>query len=238
MYEASQWPSNTFVTLTYDDEHLPADGSLDVTEFQRFMKRLRKARESKVRFFHCGEYGDINGRPHYHALLFNVFFPDRYKWRSSTFRSAELESLWRLGHCELGEVTFESAAYVARYHVKKVTGGKQWEHYERLNPLTGEMVQVAREYATMSRRPGIGRDWFEQFADEVYPRDSVLSGGHSAKPPRYFDKILESVDPVLATEVRAARAREADHENGTEERLQVREMCRRSRFTLQQRRLG
>jgi len=107
-------------------------------------------------------------------------------------------------------------------------------------------VNVAETGAKISERYvskrvelwAMGREWFEQYADEVYRRDSVYARGHSAKPPRYFDKMLEAVDPVLATEVRHARAREADLAEGTEERLQVREMCRRSRFTLQQRRLG
>jgi len=78
MHEASQWDNNVFVTLTYDDEHLPEDQGLDVSEFQRFAKRLRKARpDDKVRYFHCGEYGEQLQRPHYHALVFNVDFPDR-----------------------------------------------------------------------------------------------------------------------------------------------------------------
>jgi len=231
MHEASQWPSSVFVTLTYDDEHLPEDQGLDVSEFQRFAKRLRKARPGdKVRYFHCGEYGERGGRPHYHALLFNVDFPDRYPWRSDTYRSAELERLWSLGHSELGSVTFESAAYVARYSLKKLSGQAAIEGYRRFHLRTGEEVTVSPEYATMSH--GVGRSWLEQFADDVYPLDRVVSRGREAKPPRYYDKRLEEVDPVLACELRVLRARDFNHENATEERLQVREVCAEKRVSL------
>lgn len=236
VHEASLWPVNSFVTLTYDDAHLPADGSLDKSEFQRFMKRLRKRRK-RVRYFHCGEYGDVNGRPHYHALLFNVGFPDRVPWReakgkSVSYRSGELESTWGLGHCEVGEVTFESAAYVARYVVKKVTGDREWEHYERVNPLTGELMQLEREYATMSRGSALGRGWFEQYAEDVYPLDRVISRGREAKPPRAYDKFLEGEAPVEFAELRAERARNMRMEDQTEERLVTRGRVAAAQFNL------
>jgi len=231
VHEASQWENNVFVTLTYDDEHLPEDQGLDVSEFQRFAKRLRKARpDDKVRYFHCGEYGEREKRPHYHALLFNVDFKDKYAWRSDTFRSAELERLWPLGHSEFGGVTFESAAYVARYSLKKLTGQAAIEGYKRFHLRTGEEVSVAPEYATMSH--GVGGSWLEQYAEEVYPLDRVFSRGREAKPPRYYDKRLAQVDPVLAAELRIERAREFDFENATEERLRVREVCAEKRLNL------
>jgi len=235
MHEASQWEDNVFVTLTYDEEHLPDDQGLDVSEFQRFAKRLRKARPGRtVRYFHCGEYGEQGLRPHYHALLFNVDFPDRVPWRSDTFRSAELERLWPLGNSEFGAVTFESAAYVARYTLKKLTGQAAIEGYRRFNRRTGEECTVAPEYATMSR--GVGRSWLEQYADDVYPLDRVISRGREAKPPRFYDKQLQEVDPVLAAQVRVMRARNFNYENATEERLSVREVCAESRLNLYQRR--
>jgi len=231
MHEASQWENNVFVTLTYDDEHLPEDQGLDVREFQLFAKRLRKQRPGDtVRYFHCGEYGEQMQRPHYHALLFNVDFPDKVPWRSDTFRSAELERLWPLGHSEFGSVTFESAAYVARYSLKKLTGQAAIEGYRRFHLRTGEEVTVAPEYATMSR--GVGASWLEQYADEVYPLDRVVSRGREAKPPRYYDKRLEEVDPVLAVEIRTDRARDFNHENATEARLRVREVCAEARLNL------
>jgi len=231
MHEASQWENNVFVTLTYDEAHLPEDQGLDVSEFQRFAKRLRKARTGdKVRYFHCGEYGEHNLRPHYHAILFNVDFADKVPWRSDTFRSAELERLWPLGHSEFGSVTFESAAYVARYSLKKLTGQAAIEGYRRFHLRTGEEVTVAPEYATMSH--GVGASWLEQYADEVYPLDRVVSRGREAKPPRYYDKRLAEVDPVLAVEIRTDRARDFNHENATEARLRVREVCAEKRLNL------
>lgn len=148
------------------------------------------------------------------------------------YRSAELERLWPLGMSSVGSVTFESAAYVARYVTKKVTGEGAERHYERLNPLTGELVRVASEYATMSRRPGIGRGWIEQFGDEVYPADSVVARGKESRPPRFYDKVLEAVEPVMALEVKLERARELRLEDQTEERLVVREACVKGRLNL------
>lgn len=98
MHEAALWPRNCFVTLTYGRGELPPLGSLDHRDFQLFMKRLRVTRSGTVRFYMCGEYGPTNGRPHYHACLFNVDFPDmvpagKSKSGQIMYKSAELESL-------------------------------------------------------------------------------------------------------------------------------------------------
>ena len=69
---------NCFITLTYDDENIPWDGSLNKQHFQAFMKRLRwHNKEKKIRYFHVGEYGEQLSRPHYHALIFNHDFDDK-----------------------------------------------------------------------------------------------------------------------------------------------------------------
>mgnify|MGYP000188139432 FL=1 len=164
VHEASLHNENSFITLTYANEHLPAWNSLDKTTFPKFMKRLRKSLQDKrVRYFHCGEYGDHTGRPHYHALLFGHDFPDKTHWAirngNPTWRSQELERLWPFGHSEIGTVTFESAAYCARYITKKVTGHAAREHYEMVDKHTGELGRREPEYTTMSRRPGIGKGW-------------------------------------------------------------------------------
>ena len=100
VHEASLWPDNCFVTLTFDDDNIISSGSLVKADFQKFMKRLRKRFGKGVRYFHCGEYGDLLGRPHHHACLFNFSFPDRYLWSSSggvnLYRSPTLEELWPL----------------------------------------------------------------------------------------------------------------------------------------------
>lgn len=134
VHEASLHERNCFITLTYSDLHLPDDRGLHYDHFQLFMKRLRKKYGDGIRFYMCGEYGDKLGRPHFHACLFNHDFDDKKLWQttpsgSRLFRSSDLESLWPYGFSSIGDVTFESAAYVARYIMKKVGGDAADEHY-------------------------------------------------------------------------------------------------------------
>ena len=197
------------------------------------MKRLRKElgkNGKKLRFFHCGEYGDREGRPHYHALLFGYDFPDRYKWRTTDrgdtlYRSPMLERLWDLGSSEIGEVTFESAAYVARYNMKKITGPMAEDHYSRVNLNTGEIIKIQPEYVTMSRRPGIGAGWFDKYHTDVYPRDSLTLRGKQMRPPRFYDGRFELLSPERMEQIRSKRVREGKKcvDNNTPERLAVRE---------------
>lgn len=235
MHEAQMHDDNCFVTLTYSDEHLPDSGSLDRRAFPLFMKRLRK-QYGRVRYFHCGEYGEQSLRPHYHACLFGLDFPDKEYWsvrgENRVWRSPSLERLWPFGNSEIGSLTFDSAAYVARYVTKKVTGDAAKDHYERVNPLTGEIISVEPEYATMSRRPGIGAAWLERFGADVYPSDEVVVNGHSCKPPRFYDERYRQQDPegfeVLKHSRRLARSREDE----SPERLAAREVCAEARMSL------
>lgn len=233
--------NNWFVTLTYSDEHLPAWGSLKKADFQGFINRVRKT-YGKVRYFHCGEYGDETRRPHYHAALFGLDLDDLLPWiqrgEHKTWRSPRIEQLWGKGHCEIGTLTFESAGYISRYVTKKRTGTRAHSHYERVCPDTGELRQIEREYATMSRRPGIGAGWLEKFGKEVYPSDEVIMRGKVQKPPRYYDKKIADRDPDLFERVRSLRATKRDRANQTEERLRVREVCTVARTELFQRRAG
>lgn len=169
---------------------------MELQHFQKFMKRLRKSIHPKrIKFFHCGEYGELNQRPHYHALLFGHDFDDKVLYKTHNdqryYVSEKLNILWPFGFSIIGDVTFESAAYVARYQLKKITGKNSDQHYQRLNPETGEINQVAKEYATMSRRPGIGRDWYKKFQKDVYPSDFVIRDGIKMKPPKFYDKLHE-----------------------------------------------
>lgn len=224
---------NCLITLTYSDEHLPRDG-VQKRDLQLFFKRLRK--DHSVRYFACGEYGDRFSRPHYHALLFGCDFRDKQpiepsKSGAPQWLSAELERYWQQqGRCTIGSVTFESAAYVARYCTKKITGSRAEEHYQRLDVATGEMIPVQPEFALMSRRPGIGRSWLERFKSDVYPSDEVIARGHPSAVPRYYDKVLEQTDPDAYEAVRRERGlRLPDFQNNTEARLQVREVCTTAR---------
>jgi len=246
MHEASLSDRNCFLTLTYSDEFLPSpyrvlleqevakSGSLLISDFQRFMKRLRKKFScDRIRFFHCGEYGDRTRRPHYHALIFGWDPVDKVPWteRNSlpVWRSAVLSQLWPLGQTEVGSLTFESAAYVARYCLKKVNGSAAASHYEVADVISGVCQSLQPEYATMSRRPGIGTGWLEKFRSDVYPSDQVVSRGFAAKPPRFYDDWLERSDPELLLQVKEARKRDRTDDD-SRARLAVREVCTSARL--------
>ena len=237
VHEAQMHERNCFVTLTYDDEHLPEDRSVDVREFQRFMKRLRKRYGRGIRFFHCGEYGEVNERPHYHALLFNHDFEDRELWsvRSDVrlYVSRELQSVWPFGWSTLGDVTFNSAAYVARYVLKKVTGQGAQERYQWTHPETGEVHERRPEYVTMSRRPGIGAAWVDRFRSDLYPSDFVVLNGAKMRLPRYYDQRLE-LDEKDARTIRGTRIVSAKRhvEDQTPDRRQVRKRVQEARLKL------
>ena len=237
LHESKLHKQNCFITLTYDDEHLPRDMSLDYRVFQLFMKRLRKYFSPKpVRFYMCGEYGEQFDRPHFHACLFGVDFPDKLLIRGSRrenalYRSAVLESLWPYGYSSIGEVNFESAAYVARYLMKKVNGDLAESHYRYVDLETGEIFQRTPEFAKMSLKPGIGAGWFDRFKSDVYPHDYVVVRGRKVKPPKFYDKLNERADPLGHEVVEYRRALDSRKRVGdnTYTRLAVKEVCAKAR---------
>lgn len=199
-HEASTSPVSCFVTLTYEDEALPVDYSVKKRDLQLFMKRLRVSVSDRVRFFACGEYGDTGGRPHYHALLFGVdFSDDRKRWSKrgehQTWKSDQLEALWPHGHSEIGSVTPHSAGYVARYCLKKFTGKKADDHYFRASPVDGATYRVEPEFALMSRRPGLGTEWFNRFSGDAFPSDFLIVDGKRRPVPGFYVRKLEA-EPV------------------------------------------
>lgn len=206
VHEAKMHASNVFVTLTYATPNLPAFGSLDYRDVQLFFKRLRKARygnaKGSLRYFCCGEYGELLSRPHYHAILFGIAFPDSKPWKKENgnqlYTSEELTRLWGKGHCSLGAVTFESAAYVARYSMKKLVGPMSDSHYRRVDPETGEVAQLEPEFGRMSRNPGIGTTWWMKYRSDVKANGTVVSRGREANPPRFYLNKLEKEDPEKA----------------------------------------
>jgi len=203
-----------FVTLTYADSALPPGGTLVREHLQLFMKRLRRRFPQRIRFFSCGEYGETTKRPHYHAILYGVdFTEDREPLSRSDvhtlYRSQLLDDLWSHGHCSIGTVTFDSAAYVARYTVKKITGDAAEAHYLSVDLSTGEIINRTPEFIGMSLRPAIGADWYERFACDVYPRDEVALSGRLVKPPKFYDKQLEKEDPDTLRKLKIARRRRA-----------------------------
>lgn len=214
-HEASLSEQNCFVTLTYADEHLPANGGLWPEDFDAFMRALRqKIAPSRVRYFYCGEYGERFGRPHFHAVLFGWWPPDAEclgnRKGLPVWRSELIERLWKRGRTEVGTVTFESASYVARYVLKK--RGKDGRSVDQSSVESGVDALRPRkeEYARMSRKPGIGRRWIEAFAGEVLAADSVVVRGREAKPPRFYDLVCAELAPEAVQANREARQRERD----------------------------
>lgn len=227
--------TSSFLTLTYDDKHLPLVGTsirptLRPRDMTLFLKNFRfTISPKKIRYFQCGEYGETNGRPHHHMILFGEDFSnDRILTRPSRagypqYLSPLLSRLWYHGEAVISEVSFESAAYVARYSLKKHLGPGAKLLYSGKYP----------EYVTMSRNPGIAADYFAQFQTDVYPHDEVVPGpGRPASlPPKYFDKLLEKVDPVLFEKIKEKRTKDLDFysdKNSTDSRLETRERVKQA----------
>lgn len=195
---------NSFLTLTYNNQNLPRDGSIQKQEMQKFVKRLRRKIEPiKVRFFGAGEYGESFNRPHYHMCLFGFDFPDKQVYKALArgkdhdvlFISKMLEDTWGKGFCTIGEVNFKTAGYVARYVTKKITGKPAAGHYGKKN----------EEFALMSRSPGIGATWLEKYETDVYPKDFHVINGKKVRPPRYYDSLLDKKKPELFEELKERR---------------------------------
>ena len=237
VHEASLHEDNCFITLTYNNESLPEDGSLNKKHFQDFMKRLRKKyKNKKIRYYHCGEYGDKNFRPHYHAIIFGLEFDDQKLFTVNNgeklYTSEKLEKLWPFGFSTIGTVTFESAAYVARYVMKKVNGKNAKNHYERVDSNTGEIYSLVPEYNTMSRRPGIASGWFDKYKDDVYPSDNIHLRDKTFRPPKFYDKMYEHLMPNEMEKIKMQRMinMQKHAKDNTAERLAVKEQVKNAQL--------
>lgn len=249
VHEAQMHDDNCFITLTYDDENLPELGTLVKKDFQDFMKRLRrkvciysidengdKYCENPISYYMCGEYGEKNKRPHYHACLFGFDFTDRslhsVRGDIKVYTSDLLNDRWGLGYATVGELTFESAAYTARYCTKKVTGQRADLHYLDFDINTGELYAARLpEYNDMSRGRPIGRGWRDRFRSDL-EKDFITLRGVKMKPPKYYDRCLEREDPERLEHIKSVRKDNAlkHMDNNTPERLRVRETLQKRRF--------
>ena len=149
-----------------------------------------------------------NDRPHYHAVIFNCNFSDRkpLKGFPGLSTSETLKSIWGKGYESIGDVTFESASYVAGYIQKKITGKLKDSHYAVIDPDTGEYFgQRQQEYATMSRRPGIAGLWLAQHKSDIYPSDNIHINGREMRPPKYYDRLYEIDNPDIMSEIKKNR---------------------------------
>jgi len=161
-------------------------------------------------------------------LLFGVRFEDQKLYKRSKsgepiYTSEIVRRLWTYGHNALGNVTFDSAAYVARYCMKKVTGEAAVEHYLSVDENTGEIYERTAEFTNMSRRPGIGLRWFEAFGKHAFQFDSVIMNGREVRPPRYYDGKYELLDSAHLVKLKRKRRRKAlEHKaDSTPERREV-----------------
>jgi hypothetical protein len=178
----------------------------------------------------AGEYGENFGRPHFHACIFGYDFHDKKLWQrtsagSMLYRSKHLETLWPFGYSSIGDVNFESAAYVARYIMKKVTGKQQENHYTEIDQETGEIKKRTPEFNKMSLKPGIGRDFYKKYTSDIYPQDYVILRGKKVKPPKYYDKQYKIDQPYEYDELLYMREKNAklNSEDNTPERLYAKE---------------
>lgn len=206
--EASLYEQNCVVTLTYAKEHLPLNGSIDVVDPVNFMKRLREHfTGTTIRSFGCAEYGEKHGRPHYHIILFNLDFSDKVQDTSMVslepqhkyFTSAILDSLWGMGKTQIMDCNFETAAYVARYVTKKFNNKdpqKIADHY-------GE--KLPERSVCVSRRPGIGKAWYDLNKQHLYKADLLYSRGVAMQPPQYFNRRYEIDNPEHYAKIKQYR---------------------------------
>lgn len=217
--EAQHWQQNYFITLTYNDENLPENGSLEPEEFTNFIKRLRKRMADKriqfdgIRFMGCGEYGEERGRPHYHIILFNCqlpvdsFYQPRIINKNTYWQNHIIEKCWTKGISNVSDVTWNNIAYTARYITKKIYGAQAQEEYADKEP----------EFFRVSRRPGIGGYYYDENKETIYTNDEIIvknrKGAHSSKPPKYFDRLLEAEQPDRLEQIkRERRKRQRDNE--------------------------
>lgn len=237
MHEAQMHTDNCFITLTYNEENAPHRNNLNHSDFQKFMKRLRKyvGVSTSISYYMGGEYGEQNNRPHFHACIFGYNFADRkYFSRSPSgeklYRSETLERLWPFGYSTIGEVNFQSAAYIARYCLKKVTGKAAEQHYKR-HDEEGE-YQLTPEYNRMSLKNPIGKKWLAKYKNDVYNYDHVIVNGQECKPPKYYDKLLKKWDNERLEAIKEEREQNSlNHKaDNTPQRLAAREQFQHARI--------
>lgn len=182
VHESHDHENNCFITLTYDDDHVP--NSLDHSHFQKFMKRLRKHFTGvKIRYFMCGEYGTQTLRPHFHALLFGVDFPDKIQHTTQgniiNYTSEILSKLWPMGYHYIGDLHYGTARYVAKYSLKAL---------DQLG-LDYDELGIKPEYLMMSN--GIGKNYAKKYSKELGVNDNIIVNGHKNPVPRYYESFID-----------------------------------------------
>lgn len=176
-HETQSWDRNCFITLTYDDEHLPDDKKIRKDDIQNFIKRLRRQSDRKIRYYAVGEYGEKTRRPHYHAIIFNEDFrSSRYHYTisDSMYGNSELERIWKQGQVTIADFNIARAKYTAGYVTKKI----------------GD----TDNFSLMSRRPPLGMDWVRKNHDNLRRNETVIIGGKEHPIPRAYLNWLKGVE--------------------------------------------
>lgn len=228
VHEAQMHQQNCFITLTYRNDALTYGDerpTLYPRDLQLFLKKLRKKYEPTIiRFFACGEYGGLTNRPHYHACIFGFDFQDKKfhstKMDNHLYTSNTLNNIWGHGNCLIGNVTFESAAYVARYIMDKKMGETAKYYVEQ---------SITPEFVRMSRRPGIGKSWFDKYHTDIFPADRVVIRNNTiCTPPKYYSGQFEILNPVKYSLIKNNRKNNIlkNYENYTSEKLLIREQIK------------
>lgn len=237
MHEAKAHEHNLFVTLTYDDAHLPYGMDLRPSHLSRFLRRLRDAvrRASRAalvcpsgrfKYFACGEYGEVGGRPHYHVLLFGVGVTDGFRVKKDLFRSPTLEALWEKGTADFGTVTMGSAVYVAQYSCKK-QATLDWSFTQ----VYDDGIVRFPPFLRCSLRPGIGGAWAYKYATDL--RDGYLVVDGARVPiPRYYKKRMEETHADVAEESQENAIASGSKVRRTEVELRAAELIHKRRDEL------
>lgn len=244
MLEARMHEHNTFVTCTYDDEHLPKDLDVSLVESQLFVARLRKAVGSPLTFMSLGEYGDRTARPHYHYTVFGLKAENlalfSAKRGNCLYRSASLEAVWGRGNVLVAEATPQTMAYVAGHQLKDLVNVRERQRtgYELVDVNTGELRKRRVPFRTQSNRPAIGKRWFDEFWRDVFVAQdgTVILNGERRAAPRYFWRLLEKQQPELFAKLWAERVLFAESEQfrkeQTPQRLAARALVRSAKIGL------
>lgn len=230
MHHAQMHDKNAFITLTYNDENLQTQ-SLCHRDYQLFIKRLRKNTKAEISYYMAGEYGTKNRRPHFHACIFGYDFPDKKYWKttdtnSRLYTSDQLNELWQhQGFTSIGDVTLESAGYIARYILSKKTGKNAQQYYEHINEATGEITNLKPEYNRMSLKRPIGKTWIEKYEKDIYPRGVMILKNQKTKPTKYYDKQYKKKDREKYEQMKQEREIQAlqYRKDNTPQRLQAKE---------------
>lgn len=222
-HERQLHEESCFLTLTYSNDKLPKNGSLDKTHLQKFFKRLRH-HMGPFRHLACGEYGEETQRAHYHACIFGLDFHDKIHFRRigehNLYISDELNKLWGHGNTSVGSLTFQSAAYTASYTLKLITGKKRCPRYVEMDDETGELLPLQQPFMLVSNggnkesvyKGGIGAGWINQFHRDVYGhdmKDFVVMKTKKVPVPKYYDKIYDTIDSDHMAWIKGRRVREA-----------------------------